>query len=97
MGEAEDIEWDDGKDQLNRSKHGMPLVLAAFLFDGRPRLDRISRRSPDEEIRFETIAEREGDVLLCVWTWRGRQRRLISLRYANRSERRAYQKAVGGS
>jgi uncharacterized DUF497 family protein len=94
MGETDDLEWDDTKDAANRAKHGLPLLLAILLFDGRPRVDQVSRHSTAEG-RFETLAEKDGDVLLCVWTWRSQRRRIISLRYANRKERRAYQEAVG--
>lgn len=97
MGETDDLEWDDNKDVANRGKHGLPLSVAGRLFDGRPRLDRQSPKSPNTELRFETLAAIGEDVLLCVWTWRNGRRRAISLRMAKRSERRAYQEAIGGS
>lgn len=57
MGETDDVEWDDLKDApANREKHGLPLVIAARLFDGRPRLDRASPQSDIEDPRRETIA-----------------------------------------
>lgn len=96
MGRTEDIEWDDMKDAVNRKDRGLPFPLAARLFDGRPRLDGVSRKSPPGEARFETMAELAGNVLFCVWTWNGERRRIISLRIANRSERRAYREAVAG-
>ncbi|MFG1477508.1 BrnT family toxin [Xanthobacter sp. V4C-4] len=97
MGETDDLEWDDNKDVANREKHGLPLSISSRLFDGRPRLDRQSSKSPDPEMRFETLAAIGEDVLLCVWTWWKGRRRAISLRMAKRSERRAYQEAIGGS
>lgn len=97
MGETDDFEWDDDKDAANRAKHGLPLSISPRLFDGRPRLDRRSVKPPQTELRFETFAALGEDVLLCVWTWRGRKRRAISLRTAEQSERRAYQEAIGGS
>lgn len=96
MGETEDFEWDDVKDEANRLNRGLPLPMASRLFDGRPRTDTLSRKSPPGETRFETLALFEGRVLFCVWQWRGERRRIISLRVAERSERRAYQEAVGG-
>jgi uncharacterized DUF497 family protein len=33
MGETDDFEWDDTKEQRNLSKHGMSLRLAAELFN----------------------------------------------------------------
>ncbi|ABS66739.1 protein of unknown function DUF497 [Xanthobacter versatilis] len=97
MGETDDLEWDDGKDAANRVKHGLPLSIAGRLFDGRPRLDRQSIKPPQTELRFETFAAIGEDVLLYIWTWRRGKRRAISLRMAKRSERRAYQEAIGGS
>lgn len=94
MGETDDFEWDDVKNVANREERGLPLPLAARLFDGRLRLDRPSSKSLRDEARFETMAEYEGAVLYCVWTWRGERRRIISLRVAHRSERRAYQEAI---
>jgi uncharacterized DUF497 family protein len=95
MGETDDLEWDDIKDAANRAKHGLPLFFAAVMFDGRFRLERPSPKRVGDEERTEAIAEVEGRMLLCVYVWRGRKRRPISLRRAHRSERRAYQEAVG--
>lgn len=97
MGETDDFEWDDEKDAINRAKHGLPLLIAALLFDGQPRLERRSPKSPADEPRFETMGMVQGRVLFCVWTWRGNRRRVMSLRIAKRKERHAYQEAVGGS
>ncbi len=95
MVETDDLEWDDEKDQANRAKHGLPLILSALIFDGRRRLERHSPKSSNAEVRMETIAEVSGRVLFCVYVWRGAKRRIISLRIAHRSERHAYEEAVG--
>lgn len=94
MGETDDFEWNDDKDAANRANRGLPLYLGALLFDGRLRIEDVSLKSPQGELRFETMAEVEGRVLFCVWHWRDGRRRIISLRIANRSERRAYQEAI---
>lgn len=95
MGETDDFEWDDNKDAVNRAERGLPFDMAAGLFDGRPRIEDVSLKSPEGETRFETMAELEGRVLFCVWIWEGERRRIISFRVAHRDERRAYQEAVG--
>jgi uncharacterized DUF497 family protein len=97
MGETDDFEWDDVKDAATRAKRDLELIAAALLFDGRDRLERVSPKSLPTEMRYETMAEVDGRVLFCVWTWRGSRRRIMSLRPAHRSERRAYEKAVGRS
>ena len=94
VGETEDFEWDDLKSELTRLRRDLELVAAARMFDGRIRVERLSPKSPPEEPRYETLAEINGRVLMCVWTWRGAKRRLISLRAAHRSERLAYEKAT---
>ncbi len=95
MGETDDFEWDDDKDAANRAKRGLPLLFAALMFDGREKTEDLSDKSPEDEARFETVAPAAGRVLFCVWHWRNGRRRIISLRVANRSERRAYQEAIG--
>lgn len=95
MGETDDFEWDDDKDAANRANRGLPLLFAALMFDGREKTEDVSPKSRAEEARFETIALVEGRVLFCVWHWRDGRRRIISLRVANRSERRAYEEAIG--
>lgn len=46
MGETDDLEWDDDKDGANQSKHLLPLALATLVFDGRPRVERLSANRP---------------------------------------------------
>ena len=94
MGETDDLEWDDAKDAANRAKHGLPLGLSALVFDGRYRYVRPSAKEFSGEFRTEALAQVEHHVLLCVYVWRGPRRRIISLRRAHRSERRAYEEAV---
>ena len=94
MGSTDDFEWDDEKDAANRNKHGLPLAFGIFIFDGRQRLERASPKIVMGEARFEAMAELVGRVIICVFVWRGRRRRLISVRRAHRSERSAYTQAT---
>ncbi|MGA0561621.1 BrnT family toxin [Ancylobacter sp. VNQ12] len=94
MGETGDFEWDDDKDAANRAKHGLPLRFAEFVFDGRPRFERLSPREMAGEPRFEAMADVAGRVIFCVFVWRGRRRRPISVRRAHRSERRVFAQAI---
>lgn len=64
MGGNDDFEWDDVKDATNRHRRGLPLPIAARLFDGRPRVDGVSAKSRSDETRFETMAELEGRVAI---------------------------------
>ena len=95
--QSDDLEWDDRKERENVAERGLPFAFASLIFDGRPRVEALSRKSPAGESRFAAMAEVDGRVLFCVYVWRGAKRRVISLRIANRKERRAYQEAVAGS
>lgn len=92
MGETDDFEWDDTKDTSNRGKHGVELILAAALFEDSKRLELVSLRSTEAETRLVTIGRAFGLLWTCVYTWRARRRRIISLRRASRKERLAYEK-----
>jgi uncharacterized DUF497 family protein len=97
VGETDDLEWDDVKERENVAERGLPFAFASLIFDGRPRIEAVSRKSLPEETRFEVMAEVDGRVLFCVYVWRGEKRRVISLRVAKRKERRAYQEAIARS
>lgn len=94
MGETDDFEWDDPKDAINRGKHGLPLLLAALLFEDEERLETVSQASTEAETRLIATGRAAGRVLTCVFLWRGARRRVISLRLASRKERRAYKRAT---
>ena len=83
-----EFEWDEIKERTNFEKHGISFVAARKLFDGRPVITReLAYRS---EQRYSTTGELELDFYTAVWTWRGDQIRLISVRRASREERREY-------
>jgi uncharacterized protein len=84
-----DFEWDRAKSEQNVRERGLPLELAALLFDG-PVIERVDERRGYGEARIRAIGV-VGDVTLhCVYTQRRDVRRIISLRYANRKGRDAY-------
>jgi uncharacterized DUF497 family protein len=93
MGRYRDIEWDNKKDLLNREKHGLPLIAAAALLRNPERLEMASPKSGATEARIIAIGPLRGDLVTCVYVWRGQMRRIISPRSASRRERRGYQGA----
>jgi uncharacterized DUF497 family protein len=97
MTEADDFEWDPGKEASNRAKHGLSLRLAAELFASDQWIETEARKSGTDPSRTVAIGPVQGRLLVCVYTWRGQKRRVISLRPAHRSERRAYQEAIEAS
>lgn len=87
------FEWDETKRAANLKKHGLDLLNAALLFDGRPVITYPSRR--DEEERFVTIGILAGIFVAAVWTERNDTIRLISLRKARNEEREAHHARYG--
>ncbi len=90
-----DIELDDAKDAVNRRKHGISLIRAAELFE-RPFKEIEDLRADYGERRFIAYGTIEDRLFVCVYTWRGQRRRIISLRKANRREVDAYEASEQG-
>ncbi len=90
-----EIEFDDAKDAVNREKHGISLVRAAELFERRFK-EIEDLRADYRERRFIAYGTIEGRLFVCVYTWRGPRRRIISLRKANRREVDAYEATEQG-
>ena len=87
------IDFDPGKGASNIAKHGVSLFLAAEL-DWEAALVWVDARSDYGETRMIALAPRAG-ILYCVaFVDRGRIRRIISLRRANRREVRNYVEAI---
>lgn len=86
------FEWDSGKNEANRAKHGLDFEQAAQVFG-----DPLHYTFPDtlgslEEERWITLGRMpDGRVLLVVTAERQRRLRIISARLATRSEVRHYE------
>ena len=81
-------EFDALKDDANRAKHGVPLPMGIQVFDG-DYIEEQDTRCDYGETRFSamgSVAALSGRICVCVYTWRGAQRRLISFRKANDEE-----------
>lgn len=89
-----EYEWDQGKAQSNREKHGVSFPDAIGVLE-----DEFALTIPDEhtdEERFVTIGEDAfGRVLVVVYTYRGEDTiRIISARPATRRESRLYREGI---
>ncbi|MDY8108814.1 BrnT family toxin [Fulvimarina sp. 2208YS6-2-32] len=88
-----ELEWDEAKRISNMSKHGIDFALAAeFYWD-------VARIQPDRrgdygEDRLSATAPLLGRLHVLVYTLRNRKVRIISLRKANKRERRVYEEAM---
>jgi hypothetical protein len=87
------FEWDPGKADANRRKHGVDFADAVGVFEDPYALSR-----PDPFPAEERVATLGRDLLdrliVVVWTWRGEAIRLISARRATPRERRRYAEDV---
>ncbi len=87
------FEWDGDKNAANIEKHGIDFSDAMRIFEG-PTLERVDDRKAYGETRIAAIGIVETRALFVVYTTRGRTRRVISARKANRHERKAYREAI---
>ncbi|MCL2722693.1 MAG: BrnT family toxin [Treponema sp.] len=85
------IEWNDNKNELNKQEHNLSFETAQYVFADQERLERIdfSEGNTSEEVRWQTLGK-VGSVLFVVYTERGENKRIISARAADKSERRSY-------
>lgn len=86
------FEWDPGKAESNRRKHGVAFAEAATAFS-----DPLSLTIPDpdhshDEDRFILMGQtRWRRLVVAAYTERGDNIRIISARLATRNERRTYE------
>jgi uncharacterized DUF497 family protein len=87
-------EFDPDKNAANISKHGVSLADGdGVLLD--PLAVTIEDSAALDELRWITVgANSLGLLMVVVWTERGEEIRLISVRSATSKERRAYEKGI---
>ena len=84
------FEWDEEKDHLNFTKHGIHFKTAAKVFFDPNKMIRVDEEHPGEE-RYNILG-RVGKVLFVVCTLRKRNTiRIISARLASLPERERYE------
>ena len=88
-----DSEWDEKKRAINLADHGLDLIEATKLFDGRPVFTYPSPRHGEE--RFVTVGLLTNRFFAVVWTERVEAIRLISFRRARDAEERKYRTIFG--
>jgi uncharacterized DUF497 family protein len=88
------IEFDPKKNALNLRKHGIPLSEGDGVLND-PLALPIEDPTASDERRFVTVGTNIfGSVMVVVWTGRGEEIRLISVRKAEPKERRKYEEGV---
>jgi len=81
--------YDPAKNRTNQSKHGVSFALAEVLFAG-PHLSMTDDRFEYGEVREVAFGLINDRLFVCVYTDRDAERRVISLRRANRREVKRY-------
>lgn len=86
------FEWDDEKEKINITKHGIDFTTAALVFKDDNRLEVYDVEHSEYEDRYITIGVIDGVayLVMVVYTERGEAIRLISARKATNAERRRY-------
>jgi len=86
--------FDPKKNAINLRKHGVSLAEGDGVLND-PLALTIEDDSAQGEQRFVSIGMNTfGQVMVVVYTYEGENTRLISVRYAEPKERRAYEKGV---
>ena len=83
------VEWDDAKNESNYQKHGIRFETAAYIFNDVDRIEFFDSEHSDDEDRYYTIGK-VGEVMFVLYTERGEVLRLISARYATKTEEEMY-------
>ncbi len=89
------FDFDPAKDEANRRKHGVPLMLGVRVFDDPEMVVIPTIREGDEEERYKAIGLVEGRIYTAVHVWRETLVRLISVRRSNAGEQRDYDRDSG--
>ena len=87
------IEFDQAKDVSNQTKHGVSLSLANEL-NWEAALVWVDDRFEYDELRMIALAPKTGILYYVAFVERGKMRRIISLRQANRREVTHYVKNI---
>ena len=86
-----ECEWDPAKAEINYTKHGIRFADAVIALEDDFALTIRDPLSEDEERWITLGTDASGTPLVVVYTWRGRNIRIISARAASRRERQQYE------
>ncbi|MGA7463570.1 MAG: BrnT family toxin [Candidatus Korobacteraceae bacterium] len=84
-------EWDPAKANLNFAKHGVRFADAVFAREDDFALTMRDPFSENEERWITLGMDAQARLLVVIYTWRGRNIRVISARPASRREKRQYE------
>jgi uncharacterized DUF497 family protein len=85
-----DYQWDRGKADLNRKKHGIDFADAVGVFEDDWALT-LGEEVVQDEQRFATVGvDFVGRTIVVIYAYRGDDIRIISARTATKAERGTY-------
>ena len=86
------FEWDESKERINISKHGIDFSTAALVSGDDNRIEKYDDLHSISEDRYITIGEINGIavIVVVVYTERENSIRIISARLATKIEKEAY-------
>ena len=87
------IVWDESKRKKNLKDHGIDLAEVACVFDA-PMVTVEDEREHYGEQRLQSLGWYRDRVVFLVWMERNDSARLISCRYGDKHETRAYFEAL---
>ena len=89
-----EFEWDERKRAQIIEDRALDFASANRFFDGRSAIHQPTPRNGEE--RWKTTAQIESAFFTVIWTWRGKNIRVISMRRAHEQEVRKYRETYGG-
>ena len=85
------FEWDEGKDRLNKKKHGFSFREILEIFDDPAFLEGFDSKHSEKEERFYGIGCLSNILyVITFYTIRAERKRIISARRADKDEQEAY-------
>jgi uncharacterized DUF497 family protein len=89
-----EFQWDERKSRENLRKHGLRFEDAAEIIEGET-VTFLDDRFEYGETRYVTLGILDGRVIVIVHMLRGETIRIISMRKANKREKKIYQERLG--
>jgi uncharacterized DUF497 family protein len=83
------VTWDPDKNTKNINKRKLPFSLGALVFNDAERIERYDEEHSYDEERWQTIGRANG-ALFVVYMERNDTPHIISVRLADKEERRLY-------
>jgi uncharacterized DUF497 family protein len=87
------FEWDENKNISNIKKHGIDFNDSAKIFSN-PMVTKVDDRKDYNEKRWISLGVLENTIVILAYTKRGKNIRIISIRKANKSERKIYYERI---